>query len=86
MDIRFTCRAVYDLSVHDPERGSHLGLYFNGKLCKKVRSPEQAADLVCYFATDIYEWDCLDGQISPPTDLSAWILEGDDLSYPHPFR
>ena len=54
------------------KHGSKYRLYINNEFCAEYYSAEAAADDVACFVTGLYEWDCLEGKINPPDDLSGW--------------
>lgn len=71
---RFTITEAYD------DRYGHLlELRLNGVGCNvSLHTPEEAADIVYNFATGLFEWDELEGEVSPPTELSSWTLSQDE--------
>lgn len=47
-------------------------LWFNGDIVGVYNSAVAAADDVYTHTTGCYEWDDLDGRVTPPSDLSEW--------------
>ena len=83
--MEFTCW-FYDSPVgrftivdaYDDRLGPLLELRLDGIPCNaSIQTPEAAADAVCNFATGLFEWDELEGEVSPPTELSSWTLSED---------
>lgn len=62
---------VFRIGV-DPYNSGRLVLTLGDERLGYYHSPMAAADDVYVHCTGCYGWDCLDGKVDAPRDLSEW--------------
>ena len=54
--------------------GGRYGFKYHGQIWESCDTPQQEADNVYCHVTNCPDWDCLEGVVEPPRDLSEWVF------------